>query len=230
MACTGWPSVEKVRESRTWAEASVEAASAAARSRRAHEPTYRRASTLSAGKLQVFCVSPLHRLQTHSFHCEKHELVFEVEGEEKAVAVRGDGDVAREGAGVDGLKKFEFVGIGDVHDSGVARSDGELVGVGDEQLAVVIEECEADGREAVAGDGAEEGVAGVVLEGGGVEDKDVVVVTRGDVEGAAIGGYGHADGTAAGVEEAECVVALMLRAVVGGRRGGLDGGDDEEAA
>ena len=107
---------------------------------------------------------------------------------------------------------------------------GELVGVGDEQLAVVIEEREADGREAVGGDGAEEGVAGVVLEGGGVEDEDGVVTAGGDVDGAAVGGDGHAYGAAAGVEEAQCRVAVVLGAVIGGRRGGFDGIDDEESA
>ena len=135
-----------------------------------------------------------------------------------------------EEAGFDGLQEFWLGGIGEVDDGGVARHAGELVGVGDEHFAVVIEECEADGREAVRGEAAQVGVRGVVLECGGVEDEDVVVVARGDVEGAAVGGDGFADGAAAGVEEPERGVALMLRAVVGGRGGGFEGVDDEEAA
>ena len=87
-----------------------------------------------------------------------------------------------------------------------------MVGVGDEQLAVVVEEREADGRDTVRLDGAEEGVVGVVLECSGVEDEDGVVAARGDVEGAAVGGENLADGRAAGTVEAEGRVALAASA------------------
>ena len=92
------------------------------------------------------------------------------------------------------MQEFWLGGIGEVDDGGVARCAGEAVGVGNEQLAVVIEEREADGGEAVGGEGAEEGVRGVALERSGVEDEDGVVVARGDVDGAAVGGDGSADG------------------------------------
>jgi hypothetical protein len=128
------------------------------------------------------------------------------------------------------LHKFGLGGIGEVDDSGVAGNVGELVGVGDEQLAVVIEERETDGCEAVGCHGADEGMGGVVLERGCVEDQDGVVVAGRDVDGVAVGRDDLADRAAACVEEAKSGVAFMLRTVVGGRRSGLRGVDHEEAA
>src|ERR1700761_4316442 len=104
---------------------------------------------------------------------------------------------------MDGLNRFGFCGVGDVDEGGVASAVREAVGVGDEELTVVVEECETDRGLAAGIDRAQERVGGVLLEGGGVEDENFVVAASDHVDGASVGGDGGARRGAACVDEAQ---------------------------